>query len=104
MSHQMQALCRSQPCHVKGVTKVLIGKRHRPSFTPSFRPPLLLVGQLHELALGVHAALGVDAAGVDIAGDIRIILFSSFCQVDELGFAVDVELAIDAFGVVSGGV
>ena len=31
--------------------------------------PLLLVGQLHELALGVHAALGIDAAGVGIAGD-----------------------------------
>ena len=34
----------------------------------------------------------------------RMTLFSSFCQVDELGLAVDVELAIDAFGVVSGGV
>lgn len=67
-------------------------------------PPLLRVGQLHELALGVHAALGVDAAGVGIAGDTRMTLFSSFCQVDELGLAVDVELAIDAFGVVSGGV
>lgn len=66
--------------------------------------PLLLVGQLHELALGVHATFRVDAAGVGIAGDIRIILFSSFCQVDELGFAVDIELAIDAFGVVSSGV
>ena len=104
MSHKMQALCRSQPCHVKGVTKVLIGKRHRPSFTPSFRPPLLLVGQLHELALGVHAALGVDAAGEGIAGDTRMTLFSSYYQVDELGYAVDIELAIDAFGVVSGGV
>lgn len=71
-----------------------------------YRPParLLLVGQLHELALGVHAALGVDAEGVGIAGDTRMTLFSSFCQVDELGLAVDVELAIDAFGVVSGGV
>ena len=72
------------------------------SFRRSLRLPL--VGQLHELALGVHAALGVDAAGVDIAGDARMTLFSSFCQVDELGLAVDVELAIDAFGVVSGGV
>ena len=35
---------------------------------------------------------------------MRMTLFSSFCQVDELGLAVDVELAIDAFGVVSGGV
>ena len=34
----------------------------------------------------------------------RMALFSSFYQVDELGFAVDIELAIDAFGVVSGGV
>ena len=34
----------------------------------------------------------------------RMTLFSSFCQVDELGLAVDVELAIDAFGVVSSGV
>ena len=67
-------------------------------------PPLLLVGQLHELALGVRAALGVDAAGVGIAGDTRTTLSSSFCQVDELGLAVDVELAIDTFGVVSGGV
>ena len=82
----------------------MVGKRHRPSFTPSFRPPLLLVRQLHELALGVHAALGVDAEGVGIAGDTRMTLFSSFCQVDELGLAVDAELAIDAFGVVSGGV
>lgn len=104
MSHQMQALCRNQACHVKEVTRVLVGKRHRPSFALSFRPPLLLVGQLHELALGVHAALGVDAAGVGIAGDTRMTLFSSFCQVDEFGLAVDVELAIDAFGVVSGGV
>lgn len=69
MSHQMQVLCRNQPCHVKGVTRVLVGKRRRPSFMLSFRPPLLLVGQLHELALGVHAALGVDAEGVGIAGD-----------------------------------
>ena len=67
-------------------------------------PRLLLVGQLHELALGVRAALGVDAEGVGIAGDTRMTLFSSFCQVDELGLAVDVELAIDTFGVVSGGV
>ena len=86
------------------MTRVLAGKRHRPSFAFSFRPPLLLVRQLHELALGVHAALGVDAAGVGIAGDTRMTLFSSFCQVDEFGLAVDVELAIDAFGVVSGGV
>ena len=104
MSHQMQALCRNQACHVKEVTRVLVGKRHRPSFTLSFRPPLPLVGQLHELALGVHGAFRVDAAGVDIAGDTRMTLFSSFCQIDELGLAVDVELAIDAFGVVSGGV
>ena len=67
-------------------------------------PPLFRVRQLHELALGVHAVLGVDAAGVGIAGDTWMTLFSSFCQVDELGLAVDVELAIDAFGVVSGGV
>ena len=67
-------------------------------------PPLLLVRQFHELALGEHAALEVDAAGVGIAGDTWITLFSSFCQVDELGLTVDVELAIDAFGVVSGGV
>lgn len=67
-------------------------------------PPLLLVRQFHELALGVHAVLGVDAAGVGIADDTWITLFSSFCQVDELGLAVDVELAIDAFGVISGGV
>lgn len=104
MSHQMQALCRNQACHVKEVTRVLVGKRHRPSFTLSFCPPLPLVGQFHELALGVYAALGVDAAGVGIAGDTRMTLFSSFCQVDELGLAVDVELAIDAFGVVSSGV
>ena len=69
-----------------------------------FSPPLFCVRQFHELALGVHAALGVDAAGVGIAGDTRMTLFSSFCQVDELGLAVDVELAIDTFGVVSGGV
>ena len=104
MSHQTQALCRNQACHVKEVTRVLAGRRHRPSFTLSFCPPLLLVGQLHELALRVHAALGVDAEGVGIAGDAWITLFSSFCQVDELGLAVDVELAIDTFGVVSGGV
>ena len=61
---------------------------------PLARPPLLLVGQLHELALG----------GVGIAGDTWIALFSSFCQVNEFGLAVDVKLAIDAFGVVSGGV
>lgn len=67
-------------------------------------PPLFRVRQPHELALGVHTALGVDAEGVGIAGDTRMTLFSSFCQVDELGLAVDVELAIDAFGVVSGGV
>ena len=72
------------------------------SFRRSLRLPL--VGQLRELALGVHAAFRVDDAGVGIAGDMRMTLFSSFCQVDELGFAVDVELAIDAFGVVSGGV
>ena len=71
---------------------------------PLARPPLLLVGQLHELALGVYAALGVDAAGVGIAGDTWIALFSSFCQVNEFDLAVDVKLAIDAFGVVSGGV
>ena len=86
------------------MTRVLAGRRHCPSFTPSFCPPLLLVRQFHELVLGVHAVLGVDAAGVGIAGDTWITLFSSFCQVDELGLAVDVELAIDAFGVVSGGV
>ena len=67
-------------------------------------PPLFLVGQFYELALGVRAALGVDAVGVGIAGDMRMALSSSFCQVDEFGLAVDVELAIDAFGVVSGGV
>ena len=67
-------------------------------------PPLFRVRQPHELALGVRTALGVDAAGVGIAGDTRMTLFSSFCQVDEFGLAVDVELAIDAFGVVSGGV
>ena len=104
MSHQTQVICRNQACHVKEVTGVLAGRRHRPSFTLSFRPPLLLVRQFHELALGVHAVLGVDAAGVGIAGDTWMTLFSSFCQVDELGLAVDVELAIDAFGVVSGGV
>ena len=82
----------------------MVGKRHRPSFTLSFRPPLFRVRQFHELTLGVYAALGVDAAGVGIAGDTRMTLFSSFCQVDEFGLAVDVELAIDAFGVVSGGV
>ena len=82
------------------------GWKTAPSVVNAFfsPPPLLLVGQLHELALGVHAALGVDAAGVGIAGDTRMTLFSSFCQVDELGLAVDVELAIDTFGVISGGV